>query len=190
MPPAAQTRPQAAAPPIQAPKPRPSSAGEKVIVACKFPNGMVLKVHRWEDVKVAKPGGYDIVREARPDGDPVSVHGWRAPKGEVPPAPVIGGYALTYGISKEFWDQWLSENKDQAFVTSKIIYAFPDRDHAEGWAKENRTVTSGLEPLNMARTKAPGARPGKVFVDRRVAMETPRIRERRRDERDDAGDDD
>lgn len=133
-------------------------AGAKVTVACKLPNGVVLKVHRQQDVDVpVMTGGVRTVKEFRPDLDvvPVTVHGWRsAPDGilVIKSGGPNGGYALTPNVPKDLWDRWREENKASLLVTNNLVFAFESADHAQGQAKEMKAVRSGLEPMNPAMT--------------------------------------
>lgn len=132
-------------------------AGARVIVACKLPNGFVLKVHRPEDIDLPiMTGGVKVVKEFRPDVtvEPITIHGWRsAPDGiTVLRGPVGTGTALTPNVPKDLWERWVAENRKSLLVTNNLVFAFEDRDHVEGKAKELRLERSGLEPLNPART--------------------------------------
>src|SRR6516165_8349871 len=118
-------------------------AGAKVIVACKLPNGVVLKLHRPVEVDIpVMTGGVRVVREFHPDPAtaPITVHGWRsAPDGiTVIKGPAGTGTALTPNVPKGFWDRWFEENKASLLVTNHLVFAFESKDHAEGRAKELR----------------------------------------------------
>lgn len=132
-------------------------AGARVLVGCKLPNGFVMKVHRAEDIDLPiMTGGVKVVKEFRPDVEvtPITIHGWRsAPEGiTVIRGPVGTGTALTPNVPKDLWERWLAENRKSLLVTNNLVFAFEDRDHVEGKAKELRLERSGLEPLNPART--------------------------------------
>lgn len=42
----------------------------------------------------------------------------------------VFGYALTEGVDKNFWDTWLEQNKDAAYVVGKLVFAMPNNDRA------------------------------------------------------------
>lgn len=125
-----------------------------VTVACKIPAGIDMqlckKVVYWQDT----PTG--AVQRDRFDrfGQIYSVRGPAYPVGQppegFPAAPqIVGGYALTPGIPADFWDAWAEQNARSSFVVEKMVFAHSSRtDHAEGQARDNADLKSGLEPLN------------------------------------------
>jgi hypothetical protein len=127
----------------------PAKTGETVTIACKIPNGLLLRVFRRVPHQVPVLGGG--VREemkAEMIGEPVHVHGPAAPFGAFPKAPVAGGFALTQNVSKEFWELWLEQNASHPAVKNGLIYA-TSSSHAEGAAKERKDLLTGFEPLDV-----------------------------------------
>ena len=133
---------------MNGPATAPKRSGETVTVACKLPNGMILQ--HWRMQAFRDPvlgGGHREVQRAVEDGAPVKVHGPTVPFGIVPRFLIVGGYALTTGISKDFWDKWRSQNKDHDSVVNRLIFAMPTMDAAQAMADEQSEITSGLQPM-------------------------------------------
>lgn len=145
-----------------------SSGGAKVTVACKIPLGVSIHVvEQWNERLVETPGGNKTVKESRM-GEPVHILGPGYPNGQVPEGyrekpPIVGGFALTHGVSKDFWDQWWSENADPRckpeemhhehgcrctmIVKSRMIFAYETTADTRAAAVEAKHLNSGLEPL-------------------------------------------
>ena len=86
-------------------------------------------------------------------GPVVRVRGTAYPRGTPPegfPAKpeMVGGYALTHGIDKDFWDEWVKQHKDAPYVKSGMIMAYESVDAAKGFSRERAKELSGLEPLD------------------------------------------
>lgn len=117
-------------------------------IACKMPNGLILRLFEWVEREVpVMGGGMRLVRQARETGARVTINGPAHPFGVSPLAKVVGGYALTYNVPAEFFDKWMEQNHDTDLVKNKIIFAQPTIDRVEAQAYEQRTVRSGMEPL-------------------------------------------
>jgi hypothetical protein len=107
-------------------EPEPGPARDTVWVACKMPNGLIPRLHRFE--KMREPvmgGGTREVEIARPTGESVRVRGNTFPYGTVPNWIIEGGFGFTQ-IDKVFWDQWLEQNKELAVVKNRLLWAFPE----------------------------------------------------------------
>ncbi len=121
-----------------------------VTVACKMPNGMILQlckpmVHR----EPILGGGAREVTQWHPYGPKVKVHGPARPFGAAPATRVVGGYALTSGVPADFFAEWLEQHKEDAVVVNKMIMAHGNPNWIAGWAKDHRTLQSGLQPLKV-----------------------------------------
>jgi hypothetical protein len=127
-----------------------------VIVACLIPNGLVLQLQRpmekFEDTRDGpRPRSYNVkygeqraVRgPARPVGTlPKDFDKWR------PPVQIEGGYALTHGIPRDFWEQWLEQNAKAEYVVNDMISGHATIEDAVAWAREREALRSGHEPIS------------------------------------------
>lgn len=138
------------------------SAARTVVVACKIPTGLVLQLqHPMERIEDGPHGPktrtYNVFGgkryQVRGPGYPVGT----LPKGfaKYKPAPMIeGGYAITRGIPKDFWEQWLEQNKQADYVVAPdgaehgMIFAYDDLDDVAAAAREQEALLSGLEPVS------------------------------------------
>src|SRR5215469_7005941 len=114
-----------------APPPAPPQEGENVTVACKLPNGVHLDLRN--------EAGRPIAR--------VTLKGFAFPReaGFIPDYAVAGGYALTAGVPKSFWEQWLKQNAGLDLVTKGFVFASSRYDRVRDQAKEREDLKSGLE---------------------------------------------
>lgn len=130
---------------------------ETVTVACKLPHGLFLDLVDPGVFKDVDPKVGVMARPVDPDNR-VRINGAARPVGVPLPedaAQVVGGYALTPGVPKAFWDKWLAQNKDAPYVKQNLIFAAERAGSVVGEAKEKREIRSGLEGLNPDKP-APG----------------------------------
>lgn len=143
---------------------------DTVTVACKIPNGLSLRVGDFVDVTERSATAAVTTAVWRPRENAVEIKG---PKRDQYGRDMEGGYALTHGVPKDFWDQWMKENKDSPLVVNKLILAHGKADSAVAEAKENEKRRSGLEPLDMSMTTVSGRQvPSDPRVPRKVAQMT------------------
>ena len=122
-----------------------------VTVACKLPNGLILRVFDMVDRdEPVMGGGMRKVKVAQERPAQVTIKGNAHPQNAAPRAPIIGGFALTQGVDKEFWDLWLAQNKDSDVVRNRLIFAHENTAKTEdaARAKDNAKNRSGFERLN------------------------------------------
>ncbi len=133
--------------------PPPDRDSETVTVACNLPNGIIL--HLCGEESSFEPlmgGGYrEIKRYPRLEetvhvkGCAVDVNALLSGRYEINK---VGGYALTTGVPKHFWDRWLDANKETDLVRNKVIFAAISESRVRSEAKEYDKVQSGLEPID------------------------------------------
>lgn len=129
-----------------------SQSGETVTVACKLPGGLLLR--NFEMVPSREPvpgGGYRDTQTARELPERVLINGFSHPQNKAPHCSIVGGYALTRGVSKEFWERWLAFNKSSDMVKNNLIFAHTSGDRVEAQATEQTEIQSGLERLDPAK---------------------------------------
>lgn len=122
-----------------------------VTVACKMPNGLILQNYRMTEQPVpVMGGGMRMEKIAQKTGPAVKINGPATPVGMAPRAPMVGGYALTHNVDADVWEQWLANNLESDLVKNKIIFAHEKKADTSAQAREQRSVLSGLEPINLA----------------------------------------
>lgn len=67
---------------------------------------------------------------------------------------LIGGYGLTE-VDKDFFEAWCKANADSALLKAGLIFAQEKPQAAASQAREQESVQSGFEPLDMSKP-APG----------------------------------
>lgn len=128
----------------------PETTGETVTVACNMPNGLLLRIFEMrEDQEPVMGGGWRKAEVAVQVGSSVIVNGNAIPVGVPTDRRIESGYALTYGVSKQFWDVWKEQNKISDLVKNRVIFAYGDNDSVKDFARENKDTKSGLEPLHV-----------------------------------------
>jgi len=168
------TRPAQAAAPA-APEPPPSVeprrvSGETVTVACKLPGGLILRVYDMEDYpEPVMGGGVKLAQRAVKVDDEYRLNGAavdlrRVLRGNGPAHHIVGGYALTPGIPKDFWDRWLNDNRNSDLVRNGLIFAQRNDMSAMSQAQEQAELPSGLEPIDPDKPQR---------IDRRIQRATP-----------------
>lgn len=127
-----------------------------VTVACKLPHGLVLRLFDMVDgYDPQRDGTNHRVKRAETRPGTVVIRGY-LPKYDValPPAAQGSNFALTYGVDKEFFDEWMRQNKEHDAVINNLIFAHVTVDGATKQAKEMEGDTrSGLEPIDTSKLK-------------------------------------
>lgn len=124
-----------------------------VVVACKIPTGLELQLcHKTDWTEETPSGSRDRFRWDR-GGPTVRIRGTAYPAGATPRGfperpQMAGGYALTYGVDREFFETWMEQNKLNPIVVSNMVFAFDRSNDTKAQAKEFKDIRSGLEPLN------------------------------------------
>lgn len=95
-----------------------------VTVGCKLPHGVLAQV---DDVSVTFNGANSTL--------------------------IIGGHGITEQVDAEFWQAWLAQSKDLAFVREGLVFADGKADNTKAQAKEKLGTKTGLEPVNPAESK-------------------------------------
>lgn len=140
---------------------KPSGSGEKVTVGLKLGVALYdIQLCKIEDTFEQNMQGGRMVKIAQRVGPKVRLRGTGYPRGQppegFPPPPVIvGGAAMNPGIDKDFWDQWVEQNKLNPMVVNGMIFAHTSPDYVAAQAKETVAVQSGLEPIDPSNKKDP-----------------------------------
>lgn len=135
---------------------RPATGTDTVTVACKISNGLVLRLYEMAEVGEAVFGGGErTIKKAFQVGEDVVLRGCALEQdslraGRMPGYPHVGGYALTSGVSREFWEKWLEQNKDLPAVKNHLVFADENLNNATDMAREREEVQSGYEGIDPA----------------------------------------
>ncbi|TXH35298.1 MAG: hypothetical protein E6Q98_16025 [Rhodospirillaceae bacterium] len=119
-----------------------------VTVACKIPNGLILRVFDMVDHDVpVMGGGTKTTKKAVQRGGMVKVNGPATPFGQAPRSQIVGGYALTHNVPAEFFKDWLKQNAEHDAVKNGLIFGHEKFDAVHGRAEDGKKVVSGMHPL-------------------------------------------
>jgi hypothetical protein len=128
-----------------------SNTGTTITVACKIPNGVILrlgrKVERTEPVVMT--GGVRVVTEWQPTGHTIELKGPRRFPGQSREQETAA--FLNHGIDADAWECWLADNLESPMILNKQIFAHVKADHAAGMAADYKDIRSGLESLDPQR---------------------------------------
>lgn len=125
-----------------------SSTG-RVTVACKVPNGIVMRVFSMvDDHEPVMGGGTRRVKKAVPVGESVHIFGPAVPFGAAPRVLIAGGYALTTGVPEDIATEYMKQNADGDIVKNQQVFIYATEASARDAALERADIKSGLEPLD------------------------------------------
>lgn len=128
---------------------RVSSSGDTVTVACKLPHGLIMRVFRMvERSQPVMGGGTRIEKIAEELPERVTLAGFSHEQIKAPNAPLVGGFALTRGVDREFWELWLDQNRTSDMVRNGLIFSHTQYESTEDEAKDKKDVKSNLERLD------------------------------------------
>lgn len=144
---------------------RRATGTDTVTVACNLPNGIILQLYDVELTETVLPNGR-VIKEnqctLRTDQQwalrgPVNRSALAATNrdDQLPDDYVVirsdapdAGYALTFGVPKEFWEEWLRINESNPLVKNGHVFAARSESDAKAMAKERREFASGFQGLN------------------------------------------
>jgi hypothetical protein len=141
----------------------PATGTETVTVACKVPNGLILRVY--DKVDGEEPiygGGSKRIDQFYQTGESIVLRGSSLDpidlkSGNLPLYPHVGGFALTAGVPKAFWEKWKEQNADHPVLKNNLVFAADGTDKASGEARDKVDVKSGMEGIDQ---DDPGKRTG------------------------------
>ena len=132
------------------------AAGATVTVACKIPNGIIMRVHEQHDFHETVPGGPPRPAKRAVEKARFNIAGPAAPFGMVPKTDVAGGYALTHNVPKDLWDAFKAQHSDSDMIVNKLLFAYEKPEATVSEAKNARKNLSGLEPIDTSTTTKEG----------------------------------
>lgn len=112
--------------------------------------GATLHLEQAFDVPEAvMGGGTRVVKQYRKVGEPVHLRGTKNKAGgDDPDSSIADGYALTFGVSKDFMDKFFEQSSDWHPVKMGMIRYASNRADMKSMTKENANHRTGLEPMN------------------------------------------
>ena len=122
---------------------------KQLYVACKIPNGLILRLFQMKEESVTTPMGYMKVNIAREVGNRVKLNGPALPFGQMPNFALTNGYALTR-VDEDFWEEWCKQNHDSDLLASGSIFAADSAEEAQVQALDQRKdgIVCGLEQVD------------------------------------------
>lgn len=136
-------------------------SGDKVTIASKLPMSITIflcssrkEVRRFqgsvweEEVKYPIPETIHVIR------------GFAFPNGEIPEEmqdsrpEMASGYALTHGVDKDFFEQWLIDNAETQIVQNRLVFMASNGNEARAIAKDLKHVNSMLGPIRRGKDSA------------------------------------
>jgi hypothetical protein len=127
------------------------TGGATVTVASKMQTDFILQLHYIrEETEPVLGGGVRVFKIARPRTDikPILISGLSYAQNKGPHQRIEIGYAMTPGVPKDFWDEWLEQNKNADYVVNGMIFAHSETASLMSEAKEKESLKSGIERLN------------------------------------------
>lgn len=126
----------------------PATGTATVTVACKVLSGMRCRIHEKKKVTEVGLGVTRTVEQWVETDREFILAGPAHAQNEGPRHQVVGGFALTYGVPKDLWDEWRRQNGDLPAVKNGLILAYETPDKAMDAAKERKGIKTGLERIN------------------------------------------
>lgn len=133
-----------------------AATGDTVTVGCKLPNGLTLRVFDWHSYEEPNSGGKmrKIARQRVEAGEHTlngNVFSMEALQSGDITHRVAGGFGITTGVPRDFWDLWMEQNKGTQIVREGLVFAYESEQGAVSKAREYEGLRSGLEPIDPDR---------------------------------------
>ena len=133
------------------PSNNPTTGGATVSVASKLPMPFVLQLH--DKVKMHEPvmggGQREVIAYQKRFGAPTfTIEGNSFAQNKGPHQQLVGGYAITHGIPKDFWDEWVSQQGESDIVKNEMIFAHEQANSTTSNATDLQNLKSGMERLD------------------------------------------
>ncbi len=125
-------------------------AAQTVVIACKYPRGLDIRLGSVKEVRVPVAGGtYASEMRWQPDGRRIHIKGpKRGMNSDDPESANTDGYALTFGVDKESAEKWFEDNAESALVLNGLIKMSTSRGELKAMTRDYAKQKSGIEPLD------------------------------------------
>ena len=119
----------------------PAATKEVIVVGCKLPHGIHMDIR-----KLGEPT------------ERVTLKGTNSlQSGAIQRISMIGGFAVTEGVPKSFFDKWMSDNKHHPAVINGLIFHHKQLASVVDMGKDREgDVRSGLDPIDPKNTGVKG----------------------------------
>ena len=105
----------------------PVTGTDTVTVGCKLPHGLHLDI-----VKIGEPV------------DRHTINGSNSSR-------IVGGYGITEGVPRAFWERWLEQSKALAMVKNGLIFAHAEAASVISKAKDGAAEINGFERIDPSK---------------------------------------
>jgi hypothetical protein len=122
-----------------------------VTVASKAPFDIILKLYDFtERSEPVLGGGSRTFKQSqeRVGAPTFTVQGNSWAQNQGPHQQIVGGYAITHGIPKAFWDEWLEQNKGADYIKNQMIFAHEQASSVTSKATDQAEIQSNVERLD------------------------------------------
>jgi hypothetical protein len=118
-------------------------------VACKIPNGLMLRVFVPETYDVpVMGGGMKTVTRSRPTDWSCKLNGPARKLGQDVAHQIIHGAGLTHGVDADLFALWLEQNKTSDYVVKGLVFGQVKPNDTIQQANEHRHEKTGLEAVD------------------------------------------
>ncbi len=127
----------------------PITGTDTVVVICKIPFGILLQLHKAQEVNEVTMGGSRSVKQFFPVGEPFKINGPAHAQDKAPRYRIASTFAITEDVPVDLWNAWMEQTGQyHPAVINGLLSAEPSAARAISAAKELRGEKTGLERLN------------------------------------------
>ena len=120
-----------------------------VTVGCKLPHGLLIQLQKPETIsRPVMGGGMKDVVEYQRTGELVKIHGYAHRRDKAPAAVLASPNCALTQVDADFFNEWLSQNRDMPAVKNGFIFARGKQDDARSEARSLDKHMNGLEPFD------------------------------------------
>jgi len=134
------------------------TGGATVSVASKLPMPYVLRLTKKVERVIQAHGGThrEIISLPAPELGEYIVDGCSFAQNKGPHQQLAGGFAITHGIPKAFWEKWLEQYAQMDSVKNGFIFAYSEAASTVSRAREMEDVKSGFERIDPSKKHTVG----------------------------------
>lgn len=139
-------------------------SNETVTVCSKLPMQYILQLHDPVERTIQAHGGtmretiHLPRRSTKEKPTRFTIEGCSFAQNKGAHQQISGGFAITHGIPKDFWEEWLSQYKDMELVQEGFIFAHKETSSVTQHTKDMSEKPSGFERIDPAKTYNTGSK--------------------------------